>query len=477
MRFNNVLLINPHYGGSYSATLATGLGYIAEVLKENGIEHDVLDLQLGYGEGHLRRKMTRCRPQLVGISAMTYRYQRIYQLAKAIKGWIPETQVVVGGPFVSTMREAVLRECPNIDFGVVMEGEGPIVKLCQGHDPQAIKGLIYRRNGDVVYTGDQPYSTDDIDSIPFPKYERFELHKYPTETISIVSSRGCPYGCIYCPVQLCIGHHLRVRSYISVVDELEYWFKRGYRRFGFADDNFTFYSERVHQICEEIERRSLRGMTLILGNGMRADRVDEDLFRRMKNVGFQYIAFGVEAGNDRLLKTLKKEESIEQIEKTVEAACRLGIDVKLHFLVGTPGETLADVYDSVAFALKYPVADVFFNNLIPYPGTELFAWVSSEGLLLYPPEVYLNDFSPSSREPVFATPEFSLDDRKKAFEIVDATRRKIRRNYYERKLRKFRLLAKISATVFASDLVENRLLLNRSFRKWAKRVGDVIIGS
>ncbi len=475
MRFSKVFLVSPRYGGSYSATLPTGLGYIAEVLRENGIEYNVLDLQLGYGEGHLRRKITRFRPQLVGISAMTYRYQRIYQLAKAIKLWVPETQVVVGGPLVSTMREAVLRECPDIDFGVVMEGEGPIVKLCQGHDPQTIRGLIYRRNDDVVYTGDQPF-TDDIDSIPLPKYERFELDKYPTETISIVSSRGCPYSCIYCPVQLCIGRRLRVRGYISVVDELEYWFMQGYRRFGFADDNFTFYPERVYQICEEIERRSLSGMALILGNGIRADRVDESLLHRMKDVGFQHIAFGVEAGNDRLLKTLKKAETIEQIERTVETACRLGIDVKLHFLVGTPGETLADVRDSVALALKYPIADVSFNNLIPYPGTELFAWLSCEGLLLYSPEIYLNDFSPSSREPIFATPEFSFDDRKKAFEIVGSTRRKIKQNYYERKLRKFGFSAKLAATVFASDLVQNHLLLNRLFRKWTKRIGDVVIG-
>ena len=166
----------------------------------------------------------------------------------------------------------------------------------------------------------------------------------------MASSRGCPYKCIFCSVKAVAGGKLRVRSPENVIDEIEYWYQKGYRKFNFVDDNFTFYRDRVYKICDEIQRRGLKNLKFTCAGGIRADTVDHKLLARMKEVGFYYNAFGVEGGNDKVLKSIKKGEKMEQIRSAIKDACDLGYEVMLFFLVGSPGETWKDIEDSVAVA-------------------------------------------------------------------------------------------------------------------------------
>lgn len=431
MRFKRVLLIFPNYSEShyvYPTQPATGLGYIAEALKCQGIEYDVIDMGLGYTIKNLLEKVDSFHPDLIGMSMMTLRYRQNYQILSQIKDAYPFIDIVVGGPHVSTMREDVLKDCPAVDYGVVLEGEETMVELCSGKELSQIKGLIYRNQDRVIYNGDRAF-INDLDYVPFPTYEKHELPKYGSKIMSIVSSRGCPYNCIYCPVGSAIGRKFRVRTPKHVVDELAYWYERGYRRFGFVDDNFTLVKDRVYQICDEIEKRGLKGLDLQCGNGVRADQIDRKLLERMKEVGFSYIAFGVEAGNNKILANLKKHEDIETIEKAIKDACELGYRVGLFFLVGTPGETWEDVKDSIALALKYPVFDASFYNIIPYPTTQLYDWLAEKQYFIVPPEQYLSDSSSWDNKPVYVTPSMSLKKRKEALEYTKSIRRKIRLRY------------------------------------------------
>lgn len=462
--FKKILLINPYYSNHYGAFLPAGLGYIAEVLYGNHIEYNVLDMGLGYTEEDVIREIKQYEPQLLAIQLMTYRHKKSYRLLNIIKRKYPGIKILAGGAHLSVFREKVLRDCTAIDYGIVLEGEETIIELCEGRRPSTIKGLVYRENGIVRYTGDREF-IEDLDSIPFPKYRRFELVKYPSDVIGIVSSRGCPYACTYCPVKLVVGKKLRFRSSLSIVGEIEYWHNLGIKRLGFTDDNFTFNTDRVHKICDELEKRPWIRTLLLLGNGIRADRVNVELLKKMKRMGFDYIAFGVEGGNDQVLKSINKGEKIATIETAIQNACDIGFDVKLHFLIGSPGETISDVEDSIKLALKYPVSDVFFNNVIPYPGTQLYQWVQENGLLIKTPEYYLNEISPSSREAIFVTPEFSEKARKKAFRLADNARRKVRRRYYTKKLQRFGYFANVISSVFVSDIIQKKLLRNRYFNK------------
>lgn len=420
MRFRRVLLVNPPSDGEWKGLRPhIGLGYIAEWLVAHGIEYDVIDMNLGHGVKGLKRKIQTFQPDLIGMSLLTMQYKLFYSILADIKREFPNVPIVVGGPHVTIMRDRVLRECPAIDYGVVHEGEHTLLELCQGDDPAGILGLLRREGDDVAYLGDRPFEMD-LDTLPWPRYERFELSRYIPEA-EIYSSRGCPHDCIFCPNRL-ISPVYRSRSAEKVVEEMAYWYAKGHRQFNFDDDNFNMNRERVFDICDGIEAAGLKDVTIRCSNGIRADRCDREMLARMKEVGFRYLAFGADAGNNRMLEIVKKGETIEQIEEAVKAATDLGYDVKLLFVVGTPYETREDVEDKVRLSRRYPVQDAHFYNIIPYPGTELFDWIGENKLFLKDPEEYLNDVSCLENTPVFETPELRAKDRIELYRYLEGVR-------------------------------------------------------
>jgi len=470
MRFERVLLVTPNPSAEWRGlTPHVGQGYLAQTLLESGIEYDVLDMNLGYTLKHLKRKIDAFRPDLLGLSLISFEYKRFYDLLVAVKAHSPNVKTVVGGPHVTIMREQVLEECAAIDYGVVYEGERTLVDLCQGLLPEReTPGLISRQDGHVFYAGDREFAKD-LDQVPWPRYHKFELSKYMQE-ITIYSSRGCPHKCIFCPNRI-VAPVYRPRSPRHVVDEMEYWYRKGRRQFNFDDDNFNLIRDRVLEICDEIERRGLSNLFLRCSNGIRADHVDREILSRMREVGFRYIAYGADAGNNRMLEIVKKGETIEQIEEAVKNTCELGYDVKLLFVVGTPYETRADVEDKVRLAKKYPIQEVHFYNTIPTPGTELFDWVKENNLFLEDPEEYLNrasfwpiSWNPESFHPVFETPELPEKDRRELFKYLAKVRRQVHRDHVLRLLRKKPLarscLRNRVIGVFVSHLLINRFVEN-----------------
>ena len=146
MRYNRVLLVNPDIPDSYLGSVRPppGLGYIAEVLQQHSVEHDVLDMTLGYDFKELINKVDIFQPDLIGFSLFTYKHKNAYELMSGIKDLRPNLDIVAGGPHVSTLRTEVLKQSQAVDFGVAMEGEETLLELCRGLEPASIKGLIYR---------------------------------------------------------------------------------------------------------------------------------------------------------------------------------------------------------------------------------------------------------------------------------------------------------------------------------------------
>jgi radical SAM superfamily enzyme YgiQ (UPF0313 family) len=465
MRYKRILLIQPNYPDSHyqSPTFPIGLGYIAEALKAAAVEYKVADMGVEPKYARLVSRIQVFRPSLIGISMMSSMYRRHYELAKKLKNDFANIDIVAGGPHISTFRQEVLKECKEIDYGITLEGEKTIVELCQGLNAFEIKGLIFRNDDDIHYTGDRLF-INDLDSIPFPTYEGFK--KYDKTAINIISSRGCPYSCIYCPVKTTIGRKLRVRSALNLVDEIEFWYKRGYQRFSFVDDNFTFYKKRVSQICDEIDKRGIR-IEMNCPNGVRADKIDRALLQRMRNSGFLRIGIGVEAGTDRVLKNIKKGERLSDITAAIKDACDLGFEVVLFFLIGSPGERPQDIEESFKIARKYNVKDVRFYNLIPFPGTELYKWVSDNNYFVRYPEDYFNSGLHWVNEPVFYTPTLSIKQRKEAFRrgmsMGNRLRSTWRYSYYLDSLRKFGFLTPVIAYIASRTITQDKLLKLRIF--------------
>jgi radical SAM superfamily enzyme YgiQ (UPF0313 family) len=306
-----------------------------------------------------------------------------------------------------------------------------------------------RNNGHITYPGDREFIYN-LDKLPFPKYEKFELKRYIPE-VEIYSSRGCPHKCIFCPNRL-LSPNFRPRSPEHVVDEMEYWYKKGYRQFNFDDDNFNMNEQRVYKICDEIERRKLTDIFVRCSNGIRADHVNRPLLTRMREVGFDYIAFGADAANDKMLKLVKKGETIEDIEQALKNAYELGYNLKLLFVVGTPGENREDVEDKVRLSMKYPLQDVHFYNIIPYPGTELYEWIEKNNRFLKKPEEYLNDVTFCEINPIFDTPDLSVEDRIQVFKYLEGVRKEIHRNYARKIFKNIPVLKYFAEYIITTDL-------------------------
>ena len=470
MQYQRVLLINPSFPkeGGERLRPSAGLGYLAEAIKSKGIEYDVIDLNLGYRFKHLAKKIETFQPDLIGITLLSLGYKTAYKMLNKMKAIYPEIPIVAGGPHVSLLKEKVIEECEAIDYGVVYEGEKTLIEMCLGQkEIPEIKGLMYRAKNNIVYNG--PRNNDySLDELPFPLYEKFELHKYVHEGV-IISSRGCPYKCIFCPNQL-ITPAFRMRSPQNVVDEIEYWYGKGYRQFNFDDDNFNQSRKRVHEICNLIEQRNLEGLMLRCSNGLRADRLNREVLLHLWKVGFRYLGIGADGGNNKVLKNLQKGEQIEHIENAVKLATDIGFGVKLFFVVGTPGETWEDVMDSARLAQKYPIQRVHFYNLIPYPGTKLYQWAEENNAFIIQPEEYLNNISDLIYIPLFETPELSREQRIEALHYLKKVSKQISKNAVKRLFENYKGLNLVLAHIFTTDLVQRWVFQNVLFRKMVEMV-------
>jgi anaerobic magnesium-protoporphyrin IX monomethyl ester cyclase len=467
MKQRKVLLIRFPYHGTFlgdASSLPVGLGYVAESLLSSGIDYSVYDMGLaGHDEKGLNLKIDEYRPDLLGITLMTMHYRFHYKLINALKAKCPALPIAVGGPHVSTFRARVLEECKGVDYGVVLEGEESFVELCRGDAPADIKGLIFRDKQGVVYNGDRPF-IEDLDKIPFPRYTKFEIDKYLSNTIGIQTTRGCPCACIYCPVHLAIGKRFRARSPESIIAELSYWYKLGKRDFSMLDDNFTLIPERVYKLCDLISENGLKGMSLSIPNGIRGDRAEAAMLKRMREVGFSMISFGVESASNQVLKNLKKGTSIEVIEASIKNACELGYDVCLYFMIGSPGETWQDFEKSVSLVKRYPVMEARFYNIIPFPNTELLGWIKENNYFVRQPDEYLNTADHFVNEPCFATPEFSVSERRKAFRVGWRLTNRLKVRAKARTLKKLGPFRFLAAT-FLLSMTYRRLFMRSWFRE------------
>jgi len=441
-----------------------GLGYIAQALRENNIEYDVLDMQFGYSQKKLFQKIADFGSDLIGFSLFSLGYKHSYDLIENVKKNFPDKKIIVGGSHVTILKKEVMQNCKAIDFAAIYEGERTLVELCKSPQPEEfIKGIIFRKNGNLIYSGDRDWVFD-IDSLSFPRYQKFELKRYIKE-IEIFSSRGCSNRCIFCPNSV-ISPHYRARSPENVGNEIEYWYAKGYRQFNFDDDNFNLNKMRTYLICDEIVKRGLKNLYLRCANGLRADNLDRALLARMKEVGFRYIGIGVDGGNNRVLKMIKKGETIEQIERSVKDACDLGFEVKLLCIIGYPGETMEDVEQSLAIAKKYPITTVHFYNLIPYPGTEVFELISKNSYFLMKPEQYLNEVSDLSSTPVFETPELPVKTRIKLLQKSRRVQKEVTVKAIKRMYNHIPLIGRFLGHLLSSDYFQKMLFRNFMLRKF-----------
>lgn len=393
----------------------TGVAYISAFLMKNGHQVSVFDMRFGYKNSQLLEKLKEFNPSIVGVTGPSLQYKKLYNLIDFLK--TNNYTVVVGGPHASTIRKKILEET-KADYAIKSEGEHTILELCNGKTKKDIKGLIYRENGNIIENPDREPILD-LDSLPFPAYELFEIDKYMDKKIPILTSRGCPYQCVYCSVRLCMGNRFRARSPENVVEEIMKWKNKGYDRFIFPDDCFSLDLGRAKKICDLIIEKNL-SIKFDLRNGIRVNRVDEELLQKMKQAGCFFVSYGVESGVQDVLNSMKKGITVEQVKKAVELTKKVGVKFGLFFIIGCPGDTYEKFKQSLNFALSLGPDEVRFYNLVPYPGTELMDWITNNAKFLKQPGTYLNDSSYWEDDPVFETIDFPKTERKKAYNMAES---------------------------------------------------------
>ncbi len=223
-----------------------------------------------------------------------------------------------------------------------------------------------------------------------------------------------------------MGNRFRARSPENVVNEIEYWYKKGWNKFDFNDDTFTLDMDRAARICELIQERGL-DIQFSLYNGIRVDKVGRELLKTMKKAGCRFLAYGCESGNNDVLRVIKKGIQVEDVMNAVNMTEEVGIKHAVNFIIGHPPETYEKTTASIKLAKELKCDFVNFYNLVPYPGTALFKWIkkNKNARFLYPPEVYLNKLSYREATPVFETDEFAVEDRikilKQGFDLYEKT--------------------------------------------------------
>lgn len=370
-----------------------GLAYLAAVLEEEGIDVSITDGSRGLPLADVMGELKRYEPDIVGISCTTPTFLDAIELAEAVRRTFPKAITVLGGAHVTAIpQEAMLEEA--FDVGVVGEGEITFLELVREIedkgglgkvDLEQINGLAFRRDGQLVVLTPPRERIKDLDTVPHPARHLLpppsayrptpaSYRKLPLAVM--MTSRGCPYGCTFCDRGV-FGNYVRVHSPERVLDEIEELVGRyGVREIRFFDDTFTIKRKNVEKVCEMIIERGLRFPWTCL---TRVNTVDKDLLRLMKEAGCWQVLYGLESGDPRMLDVLNKGSSVEQNAQAVQWALEVGLGVRGDFIIGTPGETMESLENTLAFTKRIGLDYAHFNKFVPYPGTELYERLLVEG--------------------------------------------------------------------------------------------------
>lgn len=373
-----------------------GLMYLAACARQERPDHEyrIFDMMAERaGPGAIRPVLEEFKPRLVAIHAMSFQASCMHALAAAIKDWDPQCTVAVGGPHPSAAPDLVLAD-PNIDLAGIGEGEQTMVeiidRLDNNKDLAGIAGTAVARDGEIVFGPERP-PIDDLDSLPFPAWDLVSLPRYFTDVMlnqnditfrreltTIFTSRACPFRCIFCHNMF--GKKYRERSVENVLAEMEALQRdHGIREIHIIDDCFNMKPERARAIMEGIGERGL-DFKLAFPNGIRGDRLPDDLIAAMTRAGVYKANFGIESGSERVQKLIKKGLSLEALKEGVERAARAGIFCHGFFMLGFPGESREEMEQTIDFACSTRLHTAGFALLSPFPGTEVHRMALEMGI-------------------------------------------------------------------------------------------------
>lgn len=396
-RMSDIVFILPNEDleGINEATQTPSLGvaYLAATLMKHRFSCKVIDKGiLKVRDSEVIEVIKKEAPWIVGISANLFTGNAGIRISQKIKKTFGEKiSVIFGGAFPTSRPDKFLTE-GSADAVVLGEGENALLEIMrnfkekESHLFKDIAGLAYAENGQINITRQRSFEKN-LDSLPFPAWNIFpDLKFYKTRSrkspvAPILTSRGCPFNCIYCSKDV-FRSTFRQRSAENVIQEVDFLVKNfGIKQLDIMDDNFSFDRDRAERILDLIIKGNYN-LTINLQLGVRVDSVDEDLLKKMKMAGVYKIAFGVESGDQRILKNIRKQLDLECVLKNTLLARKQGMIVYGFFMFGLPGDNAESMLKTIRFAIKMNPSIANFVITIPFPGTELFDLVKANGRFL-----------------------------------------------------------------------------------------------
>ena len=369
-----------------------GIAYIAAMLEKDRHNVKIIDgpawaTVFEYDFKDLERDIKDFAPDVVGISASTSQIDHAKKTISIVKSVNKDCVVILGGTLISADPNTLL-EFENVDFGVYGEADLTFSEILKAVEEkrqvEGMEGVIWRENGSIKFL--KPKTIINLEQIPMPARHLLKMEIYRPSpanyrrlpATTIMTSRGCPYQCIFCsrPTE---GTAFRAHSAERVVDEIEHLVtKYGIRDIQIFDDTFSLIPSRVERICKGIIEKKLD----IWWNCMtRVDKINPELLKLMKQAGCYEIGFGIESGSDRILQFIKKATTTDLVRKGVRMTQEAGIDVRGFFMIGFPTETKEEILQTIDFAKELDVDVAQFMVSTPFPGTEMWEIAKANGTI------------------------------------------------------------------------------------------------
>jgi hypothetical protein len=309
------------------------------------------------------------------------------QVCADIKQRCPGAVVALFGSVVTSLLHRIERD-KAIDFAILGEPDTPTVELMEGAPLAEIAGIMYRNGNGWSRNAERPAERD-LDKLPFPRWDVMPIDRYiiPKSSVSgqrpflpMLTSRGCPYGCSYCPYPVGQGLKWRFRSPTNVVDEMEHLVRDFHvEHILFRDPMFSLQQKRVVAICEEILRR---GLEVEWKCETRVDCLDKETIEIMARAGCRGINFGVESTDPEIQKGVHRKPILtSEFTSKVEICRANGIATFAFFIVGLPGDTLHTILNSIDFAVRIRANWTQFTVATPFAGTPMHDWAIRQGFV------------------------------------------------------------------------------------------------
>lgn len=381
-----VALVNPRLESWASVLPPLGLLYIGAVLEKEGLDVRIFDISPN-NEREMTAEVVGFRPDIVGLTVVTIHAERARQVILSLRRHL-NSMFVIGGVHATALPRESL-ELFSPDCLVLGEGEETMKELCLGRALADVNGIAYRKNGSMVKTGArEPIAC--LDDIPFPARHLIDFQRYlfPPGAIrgywserctSVMTSRGCPFQCIWCGTQTTFGRRVRRRSVDNVIAEIKS-LQRDYHidSIWFVDDTFTLDRSWVIEFCHKLQEEKIK---LKWDGNAHVTTIDAELVEVMKKAGLVQLDFGVESGSERVLKALKKNSTPQAIRRAFDIAKKAGVRTMASFMFGNPEEGEEDVKATFELAREIRPNFVSAFFLTPFPGTELMETAKDKGWL------------------------------------------------------------------------------------------------